>query len=170
MFGRIRQTWQAVFAWLWPVDEALARRTLSESQFVLFQTMTRSDRQHHLRVLKRLRKQGYDHPSLAVAALLHDVGKTRLPITIFDRILAVVVKKLLPQRFACWSQGEPVGWRKAFVVSANHPAWGAEIVATVCEDEMAVWLIAHHQTKHPATEDAEASRLLAALQAADDAS
>ena len=171
MWGRIRQTFQALFAWLRPVDDDLARQHLSPAAFELFMRMPRSDRQHHLRVFEKLRAAGHTHPALLTAALLHDVGKTRTAFTIPDRILAVVVKKLWPARFDQWSQGRPMGWQRAFVVSAQHPAWGADMLAAIDGDPLAVQLIRYHQDCVADVPDDDTLRtLLQHLQTMDDIS
>lgn len=170
MWGRIRQTLQAITAWLRPVNDAVAKTYLNEAEFALFMQMGRSERQHHLRVLKKLLKQGHSQPALWVAALLHDVGKTRLTFSIPERILVVVVKKVSPKRFERWSRAEPRGWKKAFVVSAHHPAWGAEMVEGIGSDSLAVDLIRAHQDKFSHSPQTEFERLLQLLQIADDAS
>ncbi len=170
MIGRVRQTLQATFAWVLPLDERCAKLHLSEAEFALFKTMRRSERQHHLRVLEKLLKKGQNHPALITAALLHDVGKTRARFTIIERILAVLVKKFLPRQFETWASGEAKSWRQPFVMSAKHPEWGAEMVATAGGDAMAVELICQHQTRlnHPPTNEFE--KLLVELQISDDVS
>lgn len=170
MIGRVRQTLQAAFAWVLPLDERCAKLYLSEAQFALFKTMRRSERQHHLRVLEKLLKKGQNHPALITAALLHDVGKTRARFTIIERILAVLVKKFLPHQFETWANGDAKGWKQPFVMSAKHPEWGAEMVAMAGGDAMAVELIRQHQTRldHPPINEFE--NLLIALQVSDDVS
>jgi hypothetical protein len=174
--GRVRQTWQALTAPLRSVDDALAQRHLSPASFALFMTMPRRDRQHHLRVL-RLLLANNDLPetpatrALYKAALLHDVGKTQARFTIFDRILVVLIKKIWPHQFAQWSQGDPHGWRRPFVVSVQHPRWGADMLRLVDDDMLACQLILHHQdTLVQTPNDATLRHLLALLQAADDMS
>lgn len=170
MWGRIRQTLQALTAFFRPVDDGLAEKYLSTSQLALFKRMSRAERQHHLRVLKKLLKRGQTHPALLVAALLHDVGKTQTRFTLIERILAVLVKKFLPERFVQWSRHTPTGWRRAFVVSACHPAWGAAMADAAGSDPLALALIRHHQDKLQVVPRDEFENLLAALQAADDIS
>ncbi len=170
MIGRVRQTLQATFAWVLPLDEQQAQSYLSEAQFRLFKTMRRSERQHHLRVLEKLLKKGQHHPALITAALLHDIGKTRARFTMVERILAVLVKKFLPHQFEVWANGEAKGWRQPFVMSAKHPEWGAEMVAKSGGDMVAVELIRQHQTRLDHTPISEFENLLAALQACDDVS
>jgi hypothetical protein len=126
-------------------------------------------RKHHLRVYFALCRAGETQPQLLKAALLHDVGKTRYPFRLFDKIVVVVVKVLLPHQFKRWGAGEALGWRRRFVVSAQHPAWGAEMVEALGSDPLMVTLIRRHQDPLDRT-DPELKTLLAALQAADDRS
>ncbi len=170
IFGRVRQTLQALFAWIRTVDDVLAESYLSEELFELFQTMSRSDRQHHLRVLKYLLERDQTHSSLVVAALLHDVGKTRVRFTIPERMLVVAVEKIMPSLYTQWGNGEPRGWKKAFVVSAKHPEWSADMVAEMGGDSLAVKLIRYHQSRVSDIADDEVQRWLPYLQTADNAS
>jgi hypothetical protein len=170
MIGRVQQGLQALFSWFLPLDEQIAQAHLSEAEFALFQTMRRSERQHHLRVLDKLLKADHNHPALLTAALLHDVGKTQARFTIVERVLVVLIKKFLPKKFEAWSEGTANIWRQPFVVSAKHPEWSAAMVTQVNGDPLAIELIRLHQTrlKHPPQNEME--NLLIALQASDDAS
>ncbi len=171
VFTRVRQTLQALTASLRPVEDDLAAEYLTPELFALFMTMRRSDRQHHVRVLKYLLAQNSEDTALHYAALLHDVGKTRVSISIFHRILAVLGKRFFPRRFEQWGQGEPTGWRKAFVVSVQHPAWGAEFFDAHADNKQASDLIRYHQDSVATTPLTDTQKeLLQQLQIADDAS
>lgn len=169
MIGRVRQTILAATAYLRPVRDELARDYLSKTEFNLFMQMKRSDRQHHLRLLGYLLERNHTYPALLTAALLHDVGKSTVSFSILDRILAVVVNKLWPAKFEAWSKGEPTGWKKPFVASANHPRWGAELLAAAGGEEVAVALVRHHQDQVD-TISSHLRDLLVILQEADNRS
>ena len=170
VIGRLRQTFQFVTAWLIPLDNTLAQHYLTSAEYQLFLRMSRPERQHHLRVLNSLLQDGQAHPSLMKAALLHDVGKLRYRFNLLERVLVVLAKAFLPAKFAEWSQSEPHGWRRPFVISARHPAWGAEMCATIQTDALAVDLIRDHQSKLDGEPESERDRLLQLLQEADDKS
>lgn len=168
---RLRQGLRALSAWARPVDHDLAARYLTPSLMALFRQMRRSEQLHSLNVLRMLRAAGHDEPPLMVAALLHDVGKSRAPFHLWDRTVVVLVKAVAPGLARRWgySRPEPAGLLRPFVISYQHPRWGAELVAGAGGDSAAVALIARHQDRLNGAPQTEVERLLIALQAADDA-
>ncbi len=167
--ARMRQGVRALFAWARPVDYEVAARVLSLPLMALFERMRRSEQQHSINVLRTLQARGYSDHSLMVAALLHDVGKTRAAYHLWDRVLVVLVKAAFPDLARRWGQGDPVGWRRPFAINLQHPKWSAEMVRSAGADPLAVLLIANHQHHLDHAPQSESERLLAALQAADDA-
>ncbi|MBE0688821.1 MAG: HD domain-containing protein [Anaerolineae bacterium] len=142
---RLRQGVRALFAFAQPVDDALAGRFLSPALLKHFQALRRSEQLHSLRVLRALLTEGEVSPGLTVAALLHDVGKSRYPMSLWQRTLPVLVKRFFPQSFAQMSAGDPAKrWQRGFVVYVHHPAWSADIIAEGGGDADAAWLAAHH--------------------------
>ncbi|NWF67901.1 MAG: HD domain-containing protein [Chloroflexi bacterium] len=165
---RFRQGILSLFAPLRPLDLSLAARYLNSEQMALFERFRRGEQLHSLNVLRSVLAQGETPPELAVAALLHDIGKVRFPLRTWQKTLAVLVRAFAPPLFQRWSAGEYTDlWRRPFVVRVYHPIWGAELAAKTGAAPTTLWLIAHHQDKavdwarHPAVE------LLRRLQAAD---
>jgi hypothetical protein len=107
IFYRTRQFWQALGANLSPEDLDLVREVLAPSQRRLFEKLQVSEKAHSMKVLRALLDQGENHPDLSVAALLHDVGKSRFPLNMWDRILIVVGKAFFPQRAKRWGSEPP---------------------------------------------------------------
>lgn len=172
---RIRQGIRALLAWARPEDKALAASVLSPELMALFQTMRRSERLHSLNVLRGVQAQGQTDPALYVAALLHDVGKTRAPFFLWERVLVVLAKAAVPRLARRWGEHDATGkiglldWRRPFMINVQHPHWGAEMVEAAGAVPMAVALIDAHQRKLGHPPETEMERLLVALQAADDA-
>jgi predicted hydrolase (HD superfamily) len=176
---RSRQFWQAISTGSSREDMDLASMILTTSQFELFQQMHRSEQAHSLRVLRALRNQGEENSDLQTAALLHDAGKIRAPLRLWERVLVVVVRAFCPDCVKKWGAGaeeeslEGLGWRRAFVVAEKHPAWGADLASQHGATELAVSLIARHQEKLPPAGDNERSvedSLLYKLQTVDNQS
>ena len=160
---RIQQGLRALTAYTRSVDLETARAYLSPPLMGLFEHMRRSEQQHSLKVLRALRAAGHTHPDLMAAALLHDVGKSRAPYHLWDRVLVVLASRLLPGFVDRWGRGAPIGWRRPFAVAAQHPTWGAEMVRAAGGSPNLVELIARHQDRLDGPPATEIERLLVAL-------
>lgn len=171
---RLWQVWKLLTAAPLPAEAwQEIEAVLSPQELRLFQRYRPNDRRHAWRVMCTLQEAQRAHPALLAAALLHDVGKTRTQVHLWERSLAVLGARLFPRQAERWGEGTPHGWRRPFVVKAQHAAWGAEMAANAGSDPLTVWLIEHHQdvlAPLKASEEVgtEAERLLRQLQWADD--
>lgn len=159
----------------------MAREVLTPSLMALFLRMDPGEQAHSLSVYQKLKREGEIHDSLQVAALLHDVGKSRYPLRIWERVLIVLMKAFLPAVVHSWGQGEPTGWRRPFAVAEQHPKWGAQMAAEAGASPLVVSIIRRHQdnpVKFPDDDTGEFSpkdfsledRLISYLQYADNES
>jgi predicted hydrolase (HD superfamily) len=167
--NRVRQGLLAISMWFREVDDSLAVQVLSPAQLAIFRRMRKSEQQHSLNVLRTLHRDGYDETALNVAALLHDVGKSRFRYNLLDRTLVTLVRAFAPHLALEWGSGSPRGWRRPFAVMVQHPAWSAELAAQAGTDPVALELIARHQVKLKQPPRNHTEELLTALQSADDA-
>jgi hypothetical protein len=164
---RLRQGLLGLAAFARPVDLAAAQAILTAEQMALFRRMRPGEQHHSLRVMRALQAQGHTHPDLLTAALLHDAGKSRYGLSLVERVLVVLVEWVAPGRARRWSEGDPHGWRRAFVIKVQHPDWSAEDMAAAGASALAVEIARRHQ--QPAGETrTEADRLVGLLRAADD--
>lgn len=169
---RIRQFFEALLASPSADDLERVQQTLNPGQAALFRQLQPSEQAHAVRVLRAVEAQCHQKgsrvpPDLQVAALLHDVGKARYPLWLWERVLIVLGKALFPEAVGRWGLSEPRGWKRPFVIAAQHPAWGAEMAARQGASPRAVALIRRHQDHIP-HQNTEEDRLLAILQAVDD--
>ncbi len=140
---------------------------LSTQERDLFYRFTNADQWHSLRVLRTLRDAGYNHPDLQAAALLHDIGKTKYPLTAWERSAIVMGQALFPASAEKWGRDSLESWQRPFVVRANHPEWGAQMAAAAGSRPGVVDLIRRHQDQLDA-EHNDGNKLLGYLQWADD--
>jgi hypothetical protein len=170
---RMQQGVRALFAFSQQVDYDLAARYLNGDQMQLFKQMARSEQLHSLNVLRTVLAQGGETPhDLAVAALLHDGGKSRYALAVWQRTLAVLVAKFIPALSRYLSRNDShVGltfWRAPFAVRRHHPAWGAALLAQTATTERAIWLVAHHADTLDTWQGHPYAALLERLKQADD--
>lgn len=173
-YTRIRQGARAITSHFRPVDERLAREALSPVEWTLFRRLRRGERQHSLNVLRTL----IDHPppqstltpDLATAALLHDVGKSRCPLPLWEKSLTVILRAISPTTFRRFADAgdlrHPIA--RACVVYAHHPTWSAEMMRAAFSSPDAIWLAEHHADNAVSWRTHPLHAALVALQYADD--
>ncbi|MEM7797860.1 MAG: HD domain-containing protein [Chloroflexota bacterium] len=172
-FYRLKQVWWAVSAR--PLNSEQQKQIaglLTPTELELFGRFSTNDQNHSARVLTHLILIGEEAPSLLKAALLHDIGKTRTPLTVVDRSLAVAGKILMTNQVTTWGMlplQDARRYHRPFVVKEQHAQWGADIVAAAGSDPLTVRLIQRHQDLLIDIASEE-DRLLSVLQWADDLS
>lgn len=151
-------------------SEPIACRTivaafLPDAAAAAFAAMPAVDRAHCCRVALALPPSA--PRDLVAAALLHDIGKhdERIRAGIPSRVAKVVLSRVAPRMLELIAAPPPVGWRAGLALAVHHSASGAVRAREVGCTPRTVWLIAHHEDRAAAAQDAD----LAALKAADDA-
>ena len=164
---RLRQLWLTLTARPQPADLAWAQQLLGAGLYACFTRLQPSEQVHALAVARQVQAAGHDQPEFLAAALLHDVGKVRYPLWVWERVAIVLVLRLAPQRALVWGRGAARCWRRPFVVAAKHAEWGAQIVREAGAAALVVRLVACHQDAAPPELNETERQLLAVLQAAD---
>lgn len=164
---RLKQFWHFAIAPGRPCLPEQVSPYLSPTQTILFLRQSVGEQRHALTVIQRLRATNQHHPDLMAAALLHDVGKILYPLSVWERALAVLGQRFARGKWFEWANGAARGWRKAFVVAAQHAEWGAYLAAEANASPLTVDLIRYHHTP-PTQAPAYLVPFLSALQAADD--
>ena len=142
---RIRQGLANLGARMRPGDWTLVARHLSQPERALFARMEPADQSHSVQVLRTLLSSGVTDESILKAALLHDVGKSRCPISVFHRTATVLLKAIFGRLPALELRGEETGWWFPFYVIANHPRIGASMLAQAGAEERVWRLVELHQ-------------------------
>jgi hypothetical protein len=175
-FYRLRQFWSVLYAAPSAGELDKVRSLLTPPQMALFLRMHRSEQAHSIQVMGAVFHashgvQAEARQDLLKAALLHDVGKSRYPVRIWERVLIVLSKAFLPGQVKRWGNGDAegsgLGWRRAFVVAEQHPAWGAKVAAEAGASPLVTALIRRHQDPRSNSSESLEDRLLHILQAAD---
>lgn len=154
---RVSQFWHTLSP---KTDSALlaeALRQLTPAQGQLFGRLQPSEQRHAISIWGKLRDLGEDQPDLLAAALLHDVGKLHYQLRLWERVLVVLVRAMMPAQAIRWGslsandwKGLPA-WRKAFIVAEQHAQWGAELAHNAGVGPLTEYLIREHH--HPPEQD-----------------
>lgn len=164
---RVGQFWRTLIQRPSPTELERTENVLGPQLMDLFQRMHPAEQAHSLRILDRLTEEGETRLEVSIAALLHDVGKSRYPLRPWERALVVLAQALFPERVKQWGRGEPTGWSRAFVVAEQHPEWGAQMAEEAGAPPLAVVLIRRHQQEIPLQPATEEDRLVHRLQVHD---
>lgn len=169
---RVRQFGQLLAGRLGDPDRRQIAGWLTPPLLTLFAAMSPAEQYHAYRVRQTLARAGYHHPDLLTAALLHDTGKTKMPLAFWERVLIVLAFKfapLLAARWGCDESPRPEWYRRAFVVARHHAKWGAQMVQAAGGSGLTVELVRRHQDKisESGSVSDSAGGLLWALQWAD---
>lgn len=166
--NRLRQGLRSLFAFAFPVDLEAAAQVLTADQLTLFCRMTRGEQLHSLSVLRDIEAQGPTPPELAAAALMHDVGKSRYHMRVWQKTLVVLVRGLSHRLYLKLAHSSEQHWlARPFVVAQYHGAWGAQLLAEIGSDERTRWLVAQHDKNPEKYRDHPDYPLLVRLQQAD---
>lgn len=160
---RIHQFWNALPFTRAPLAAEDLRPLLTPSLIDLFHRMQSFEQAHSHRVLERLRASGETNPHLLAAALLHDAGKVLHPLSIPDRVAAVLGAAILPRQARRWGERPMNRLHRPFIVAAQHGAWGAALAEKAGASPITVDLIRRHH-EIPSAGDP----LLLALRSADE--
>ena len=165
---RVTQLWWNITAE--PLPDPVRREidaVLSSAEKDLFFMFQESDQWHAHRVYSLLQQAGQTQPDLLAAAFLHDVGKTRVNLSVWDRMLTVIADRLMPAKAISWGQGDLNSWKRPFVVRYHHAQWGAEMAQSAGSSALTISLIRRHQDTMPAASQSFEDELLRFLQWAD---
>ena len=148
---RLRQFFQGLHARITPAEQQMIVHVLPERAATLFFRLPLDAQRHSLNVLHTLQAAGYQQADLAVAALLHDVGKLAadeagLRLNLWLRGPLVLLEAIAPQYLEQLATDDvKQGWRYALYVHRQHPQIGAAWARSAGCTTLACWLIESHQ-------------------------
>ncbi|HKZ69783.1 MAG TPA: HDIG domain-containing protein [Anaerolineales bacterium] len=164
---RLWQFWRLISKRISPDELAEVRGWLTPALFDVFCKLNPAERHHAYCVRQTLAAQGQADPDLLTAALLHDVGKSRMPLAVWEKVTIVLGNRFARPTVTAWGNdtGPATWWRRPFVNYHQHPGWGAEMIEAGGGNPRVVELVRRHQDK--VAPDDPIYKFLSALQSAD---
>ena len=151
-FYRVKQFIWAAKSMVQKVDYTYANKFLNESEKQLFNKLTKTDKQHSIRVCKEAIKildnetmdKKLEISTVAKAALLHDIGKTDYSLNIIEKSVLVILNRLTNGKLKKYDNIKPID------SYYNHPQKGVNILKEfkVYDKEFLETIKYHHSTKN----------------------
>lgn len=132
-------------------DYVYVKSKLSQKEYDLFIRLLKSEQKHCVRIAKEIEKlfesKKIENPLilknkelLIKVSLLHDIGKIKQRVSIFDKSIIVIlnkitkgsIKKLKNKKTQCYY---------------NHPEYSHNILKNICNDELLLDIIKNHHKK-----------------------
>jgi putative nucleotidyltransferase with HDIG domain len=147
MLYRMRQFWQALHPVIQQKELEWAYNILPVYSLSLFTSQPLPEQRHALDVALDLWQGGVRDSQLLIAALLHDCGKTKAPLKIWERVFIVLLQKAPAKVWYLLTESD-----KPFLAflhtAVKHPEWGAEMASSVgLEPEIVELIREHHSPK-----------------------
>ncbi len=148
--GQFLHGWRASFT---DADRRQVAQVLTPAALALFDRMPAAAQAHSGRVLRTLQTSGPTPADLAVAALLHDVGKVAATdagayLGLWMRGPVVLLEAFAPALLQRMAAPQPShSPRYAIHVQLAHPQIGAAWARAAGCSELTCWLIERHQDK-----------------------
>jgi putative nucleotidyltransferase with HDIG domain len=136
LFYRVKQFYWAVESLFIKEDLKMLNRYLSDSELNLFMRLTKSERQHSIRVciaameyIKYKNIVDIDKDKMCKCALLHDIGKSQAKLNIFYKSIIVIINNITCGKFLKYNNS------KKIINYYNHPEIGAKLFETVSNEK-----------------------------------
>ncbi len=153
--GRFYRLARALLPWLARPDDDWAKKRLTPAEFAVYINMDARDREHAVRVSKKLIDL-YPDSSLVLqrATLLHDCGKSVRPYSVFERVWVGLFYE------ARDAQTRVLDFKtrglSAIEVKKFHPQIGASLILAAGGDARVAEIVAKH---HVPGSDLDAQRV-----------
>lgn len=124
MQGRVRQFLINISGIFQRLDESYLVEHLDKNQLLLFLKLSRSDAQHCIRVAKAMERNAPEELKNVYSSigLLHDIGKSMRPLSIFEKVVLVLAHGVLKEKLSKFDRF------KAVESYLEHGRVGAEIL------------------------------------------
>ncbi|RII31961.1 HD domain-containing protein [Clostridium chromiireducens] len=137
MIYRIKQFHWAIQSVFQNTDCEIPNKYLSKSELSLFMKVTKSERNHSIRVCKAALEYIRDENILDIdkcimckCALLHDIGKSKARLNIFYKSIIIIINKITYGNFLKYTQSQRIN------NYYNHPQIGADLLKNINEDNI----------------------------------
>lgn len=143
-FYRVKQFLWAIGSTFKKIDYDYLRKYLNEEEIKLFNTLKHNDKHHCIRVckdsisMKEENNIDVDAMKLGKAALLHDIGKSKFKLNVFEKSIVVLLDKATNGKINRYDNIKQID------IYYNHPKIGEKILRKYNYDEEFLQVIKYH--------------------------
>ena len=145
------------------------KQILDPDQFGLFMQLHKSEQIHAFLIFEEIEKLEVANTDHLKIALLHDIGKIVHPLSIYEKVMIVVWKKIYPQGIDDLKESDLKGWKRGLVIAKKHPEWGADLISNTSVSKDVVDIIRYHHTDEVDEQlNSKSKKFLSVLKSFDD--
>ena len=130
------------------IDYEYVNEFLNEDEIKIFNKLKHNDKHHCIRVCKDSIKMkedfniDVDKYKLGKAALLHDVGKSKMPLSIFEKSVVVLLDKATSGKIKKYDKIKQID------IYYNHPKNGLEVLKNFKYDKELLEVVRYHHNNN----------------------
>lgn len=143
--NRVKQFFSYAIAKLDINDKMYIEKHLNNDEIVLFNKLSIHEQKHSVNVARDVESECkinlVDSNNLVKTALLHDIGKIKVPVNIIDKSIVVILDKITKSKI------KELKSIKKIYIHYNHGYEGYKILKKINENEEILFMVKNHHNK-----------------------
>ncbi|KOF57723.1 MULTISPECIES: HD domain-containing protein [Clostridium] len=143
--NRIKQFFVYAIAKVNINDKIYIEKHLNNDEMALFNKLSIHEQKHSINVARDVEKECrvnlVNSKNLVKAALLHDIGKINVPITLIDKSIVVILDKITRSKIKKFKK------IKKIYIYYNHGYEGFQILKRINENEQILFMVNNHHNR-----------------------
>ncbi|MFL0251286.1 HD domain-containing protein [Clostridium neuense] len=140
--NRVKQFFSYAIAKLDINDKMYIEKHLNDDEIALFNKLSIHEQKHSVNVARDVESECrinlVDSNNLVKTALLHDIGKIKVPVNIIDKSIVVILDKITNSKI------KELKNVKKIYIHYNHGYEGYKILKKINEDEQILFMVKNH--------------------------
>lgn len=144
--NRVKQFFNYAIAKIDINDKMYIEKHLNDDEIALFNKLSIHEQKHSINVARDVESECkinlVDSKNLVKTALLHDIGKIKVPVSIIDKSIVVILDKITKSRI------KELKNVKKIYIHYNHGYEGYKILKGINENEQILFMVKNHHNEN----------------------
>lgn len=144
--NRVKQFFSYAIAKIDINDKMYIEKHLNDDEIALFNKLSIHEQKHSINVARDVESECkinlMDSKNLVKTALLHDIGKIKVPVSIIDKSIVVILDKITKSRI------KELKNVKKIYIHYNHGYEGYKILKGINENEQILFMVKNHHNEN----------------------